>query len=202
MIPVISWIILHGRCRTCKNKISWLYPFIEMLTAIIMTLLIIQIPLHFVPAYFILFSALIVTIRTDIETMLISRFTSLFLVPVGTLFSVLKLLPLSPFNSILGAMIGYLIPYIFSKIFKYFTGKEGIGAGDFELLACIGAFTGILGCWLSLVIGSLLGSLFGLTQLISGKASRSTKIPFGPFLAVGCIIFVLLQNIMLKFFLF
>jgi len=99
-------------------------------------------------------------------------------------------------------MIGYLIPYIFSKIFKYFTGKEGIGAGDFELLACIGAFTGILGCWLSLVIGSLLGSLFGLTQLISGKASRSTKIPFGPFLAVGCIIFVLLQNIMLKFFLF
>ncbi len=163
-----------------------------------MTALIIYTPLRFAPAYFIFFSALIITVRTDFETMLISRFTSLFLIPLGILFSLFKLIPITPLNSIIGTVIGYLAPFLFSKIFQLITGKEGIGNGDFELLAFIGSFTGLIGCWISLVLGSVLGSLFGLIQLLSGKAGRFTKIPFGPFLAIAAIIFGLFQEIILK----
>jgi len=194
MIPVLSWIILHGRCRQCKQPISWLYPFIEILTTVVMTALFIKPPIHFIPAYFIFFSALIITIRSDIETMLISRFVSLFLIPLGFLFAAFSLVPISPLNSALGTVIGYFVPYLFSKLFQRLTQREGIGSGDYELLAFIGSFTGIAGSWISLVVGSILGSLFGLLQLLSGKADRFTKIPFGPFLATGAIIFVLLQN--------
>jgi prepilin signal peptidase PulO-like enzyme (type II secretory pathway) len=72
LIPVLSWVYLKGRCRYCGQPISTLYPFIEILTTLVMTLLVIMAPTRYVPAYFILFSALIVTIRSDIETMLIS----------------------------------------------------------------------------------------------------------------------------------
>jgi len=166
-----------------------------------MTALIIYTPLRFVPAYFIFFSALIITIRTDTETMLISRFTTLFLIPLGIVFSLFELIPITPLNSLIGTAVGYLAPFLFSKIFQLLTGKEGIGSGDFELLAFIGSFTGLIGCWMSLVVGSILGSLFGLIQLLSGKAGRFTKIPFGPFLAIAAIIFVLFQEMILKLFL-
>jgi len=152
------------------------------------------IPACYIPAYFILFSALIVTIRTDIETLLISRIVTLFLVPIGVLFSFLKLIPITPLNSISGTLFGYFFLYSFSKIFQKITHREGIGSGDFDLLAFIGSFTGITGCWISLMIGSLLGSLFGLNQIIRGKAHRTTKIPFGPFLAIGALIFALFQD--------
>ena len=198
MIPVISWIILHGRCRYCKQKISWLYPFIELLTTIVMFALFILTPTRYIPAYFIFFSALIITIRTDIETLLISRFVSLFLIPLGIALSFFQLLPISVFQSTAGTFIGYFFLYLFSKLFQWFTEKEGMGSGDFELLAFIGSFTGITGCWVSLVVGSILGSLFGLLQLFLGKVNRTTKIPFGPFLAISAIIFVLFQKTILK----
>lgn len=194
MIPVISWIILCGRCRYCKQTISWLYPCIELFTAIVMVALLNFIPTRYIPAYIIFFSALIITIRTDIETLLISRIVTLFLVPIGVLFSFLKLIPITPLNSISGTLFGYFFLYSFSKIFQKITHREGIGSGDFDLLAFIGSFTGITGCWISLMIGSLLGSLFGLSQIIRGKANRTTKIPFGPFLAIGALIFVLFQD--------
>ncbi len=198
MIPVISWIILHGRCRYCKRQISWLYPFIELFTTIVMLALFTLVPTQYIPAYFIFFSALIITIRTDIETLLISRFVSLFLIPLGIAFSFFQLLPISVLQSIASTFIGYFFLYLFSKLFQWFTEKEGMGSGDFELLAFIGSFTGITGCWISLVVGSILGSLFGLLQLLLGKVNRTTKIPFGPFLAISAIIFVLFQKTILK----
>ncbi len=198
MIPVVSWVLLNRRCRYCKAIISWLYPFIELLTAISMSLLITHISPHFIPGYFFFFSALIVTIRTDIETMLISRFVSLFLVPFGILFSLLNLISLSPQNSILGAFIGYFIPWLLAYIFLLLTGKQGMGVGDFELLAFIGSFLGVCGCWMSLVLGSILGSLYALIQVIAGRAGRDTKVPFGPFLAFGALLFVLFKQTLLK----
>jgi len=165
-----------------------------------MVTLFLLMPVSYIPAYFIFFSALIVTIRTDIETLLISRIVTLFLVPAGILFSFLKLLPITPLNSISGALLGYFFLYFFSKLFQKITQREGIGSGDFDLLAFIGSFTGITGCWMSLLIGSVLGSLFGIIQIILGKASRTTKIPFGPFLAIGALIFVLLQGSIIRLF--
>lgn len=193
LIPLFSWIILKGRCRSCSQPISWLYPFIEFTTTLVLSLLVVRIPHDYLLAYFIFFSALIITIRTDLETMLISRFVSLFLVPLGFLFSTLHILPISLTESMLGAGFGYGILYVIAYFFYTFTGKEGMGQGDLDLLAFIGAFTGPYGAWISLLIGSTLGSLIGALYTAIVKPPKGTRIPFGPFLALGAICFVLFQ---------
>jgi leader peptidase (prepilin peptidase) / N-methyltransferase len=200
-IPVISWLLLGGRCRTCTQPISLLYPCIELLTTIILSLLYLYIPLHYFFAYFVFFSALIVTIRSDIETMLISRFATLFLVPFGLIFSANGLLPLSLPASIAGSFFGYFFLFIINKTFKYLRNHDGIGEGDFDLLLFIGSFTGIIGCWISITIGSVLGSLYGLSSIIYSRHHHennnflhSSKIPFGPFLALGALLFVFFQR--------
>lgn len=200
-IPVLSWLILGGKCRHCRSKISLLYPCIELLTALVLSLLYILIPHHYFFAYFIFFSTLIVTIRSDIETMLISDFATTYLAPIGCAMSMYHLLPLSLPASIAGALCGYSFLYIINKIFKYIRHVDGIGQGDFNLLLCIGAFTGIVGCWMSITIGSMLGSLYGLFLLMLSQHNKNltdyfqnTKIPFGAFLAFGAILFTLMQK--------
>lgn len=158
-----------------------------------MLLLWIVIPHHYFLAYFIFFSALIVTIRSDIETMLISRFVTVFLIPLGLIFAATGLLPINIVSSMLGAMLGYGFLYGIERLSRAVTGKEGIGQGDLELLAFIGAFIGPLGCWISLLFGSLLGSFIGIAYLGSSM-KRDSKIPFGPFLAWGAIVYVFFQN--------
>lgn len=107
LIPVISWMLLRGRCRICKVPILVLYPFIEVLTAGVLALLFVRVPAYYLPTYFIFFSALIVTIRSDLETMLISRFVTMFLVPIGVFASFIGLLPISLIESVLGFFLGY-----------------------------------------------------------------------------------------------
>lgn len=193
LIPLFSWIVLRGHCRYCHKSISWLYPFIELVTVLFLSLLIFCVPSNYLFAYFIFFSALIVTIRSDLETMLISRFVSLFLVPLGFLFSAINLLPITLFESIWGAVFGFCLLYSIGKIFYLFTKKEGLGQGDVDLLSFIGSFLGFYGCWFSLLLGSILGSIIGLVHILYTRSNTSHKIPFGPFLAIGAILFVLLK---------
>ena len=201
-IPIISWIILKAKCRNCKTKISALYPFIEIFTAITMTALYLIVPTKYFFAYFIFFSALIVTIRTDIEFMLISRLTTIFLIPLAFIFSYFQLLPISVTKSLLGIILGYGFLFIISQLFYLLRKKKGMGEGDLELLALIGAFLGPAGCWISLFLGSILGSVYGLIYMIKTK-NRSAIIPFGHFLAFGAISYVLfgqyLQKLILGF---
>jgi leader peptidase (prepilin peptidase)/N-methyltransferase len=194
LVPLASYLILRGHCRYCNARISPLYPFIELLTIIIMSLLYTTVPLCYFPAYFIFFSALIVTIRSDLETMLISRFVTLFLIPIGIGAAILGYLPITPIDSILGTFVSAGFLYVVSWLFLKLTGKQGIGQGDVELLAFIGSFTGIVGSWLALCIGSVLGSLIGISYIVLTRAKKDTKIPFGPFLALGAIIYVLAQE--------
>lgn len=192
IVPLISYLLLKGICRTCHQPISLLYPAIETLTAISMMLLYYMNDFDYFFAYFLFFSALIVTIRTDLETMLISRYVTLFLIPVGIFFSSTDYIPIIPLDSIMGAAIGYIILWLISAIFQACTGKQGIGEGDFELLAFIGSFTGIFGIWASLMIGSILGSIIGILYLhTTGKLQRHAQLPFGPFLALGALLYVL-----------
>jgi leader peptidase (prepilin peptidase)/N-methyltransferase len=196
-IPVISWLLLGGKCRNCRQPISLFYPCIEIFTAITLSLLYITIPAHYFFAYFIFFSALIVTIRSDLETMLISRFVTIFLVPLGCLFSACDLLPLSLRESIYGALFGYLFLFSINYVFKYLRNQDGIGEGDFDLMLFIGSFTGMLGCWMSITLGSMIGSLYGISTILLSHNKTSfhnTKIPFGPFLALGALLFVLAQK--------
>ncbi len=198
-IPLFSWLMLRAQCRHCKKSISWLYPFIEILTALSFFLLFEQISPLYLPAYFLFFSALIITIRTDLETMLISRFVSLWLIPFGLFYSYLNLLPLTLNESLIGSISGYLVLYCVAQAYYFLTKKVGMGQGDIELLAFIGSFTGFLGWWLALLIGSCLGTLAGFIIVAVKKTSLATiKIPFGPFLAFGAILYVLFEPYLVK----
>ena len=190
LIPLISFFLLKGKCRYCHKKITWLYPFIEIATALIFTLMIIFIEPSYWLGYGIFFSALIVNIRTDLQKMVIPRITSLYLAPIGCICAFLKLLPISFYQSLMGSIFGYFTLFIIAKTFYYTTKKQGLGEGDFDLLALIGAFTGIQGAWMSLFIGSVAGSIIGIFLILVEKYSRNTKIPFGPFLAFGALFYL------------
>lgn len=206
-IPLISWLALRGKCRTCAQPISFLYPFIELLTGLSAVALCEgwkfevgpEITNYF-PAYFIFFSALIVTIRTDLEFMLISRYMTLFLIPAGIALSAFGFLPISPLESILCALGGYLLFYAIAQAFYWFTGREGMGQGDLDLIAFIGAFTGLMGVWMTILIGSILGSVSSAIYLLASGQERSTHIPFGPFLAFGAICYVLFAEQLMRLF--
>jgi len=198
-IPLFSYVVLRGRCRSCSKPISWLYPAIELFTTVMMTLLYLRMENTYFLGYFVLFSALIVTIRSDLETMLISRWVTIALVPVGIVMSFTDTIPIAPLNSMMGAASGYLSLWFVGTLFYLVTRKEGLGQGDLDLLACIGAFTGIVGVWMTVLLGSLFGSIIGTAVLIyKGKFQRYMKLPFGPFLALGAITYVLFQGPLLR----
>lgn len=142
------------------------------------------------PAYFIFISALWITVHTDLEYMLISRLVSLYLVPVGILASALHLLPITPTESILASFFAGSFLMITNKIFKLLKGHDGLGQGDIELLAFIGAWIGLLGTWCTIVIGSITGTIVGLAYLV-GSRRQIRILPFGPFLALGALLFLM-----------
>ena len=126
--------------------------------------------------------------------MLVSRFVTIFLIPVPFILIWFNLLPITFFESLLGITIGYGFLFITSKVFYLLTGKIGIGQGDLDLLAFIGAFLGLTGCWISLLLGSIFGSIIGLIYIKVTKSDKSMKLPFGQFLAIGAMIFVLFSS--------
>lgn len=126
--------------------------------------------------------------------MLISRVVTLGLIPVALLLSRFELLPITATESFFGALLGYLILYLIAKLFYALRAQEGIGDGDFDLLAFIGAFLGPYGCWVTLFIGSIVGSIVGGIYVVVMKKEKIIKIPFGPFLAAGAIAYVFLQG--------
>lgn len=190
LIPIISWITLRGKCRSCKSQISYLYPLIESLTAILFVLLFIKVPARFWIGYGTFLSALIITTRTDIETMLIPRLATLYIIPFAFSFSILGFTPINLYQSVLGSIFGYFILWFINKIFYALKKQQGIGEGDFDLMAMIGSFTGIAGVWISLLLASILASIVGLTLISMKKISKDSRIPFGPFIALGAIIYI------------
>ena len=192
LIPLISYFNLKGFCRTCKKPISWLYPGIELLTIISLTFLYLSVPYIYFFTYFLFFSALIITIRTDLESMLISRWVTLIAIPLGVFFSYIHAIPINTIQSIIGIMVGYGILWVIKSLFFLITKKHGMGEGDLDLLAFIGSFTGPIGVWSSLLIGSVIGTGISLGYMFFlKKFDREMQIPFGPFLALGAILYVL-----------
>lgn len=184
--------MLNAQCRTCTITISWLYPFIELLTAVIFTVGMFRIEPRFWLGFGLLASALIITIRTDLEYLLISRYTTTLLIPVAYLLSFFNLLPITLLDSIAGSIVGYgllwTIAYIFYKVRK----RQGVGEGDFDLLATIGAFTGVTGVWVALLVGSVAGSLYSIYLVLRYKVPiQTTRIAFGPWLCAGALAYLM-----------
>ncbi len=205
LLPIISWIMLKRRCRHCQQPISLLYPLIELLTAISLFGMTHYIIPTYWPIYFIFISALIITIRTDLETMQISRLVTLCLIPLPiiaslTFYSSYPLIPLRLSSVLLGASFGYFVLWLINKLFFWYAKQDGMGQGDLDLLATIGAFTGLTGAWFSLVIGSISGATAGLILIGLRRSPTNHLLPFGPFLALGALIFIFFQDKLLNLF--
>ncbi|MCL5436776.1 MAG: prepilin peptidase, partial [Candidatus Dependentiae bacterium] len=130
LLPVLSWLLLRARCRRCHTPISWLYPFIELLTAGALLGIVLFAPMHYWPWLFIYVSALIVTIRTDISDLTIMRHTTIGLLPLALLGAHTGFLPLSLSESCLGMLVGGGFMALVSTIFWLLTRKIGLGQGE------------------------------------------------------------------------
>ncbi|MEX0939812.1 MAG: prepilin peptidase [Candidatus Babeliales bacterium] len=191
-IPIISWLLLKGHCRSCKKPISWLYPFTEIITALSALLVIHIIEPQYWAVYFFFFSALIISIRTDLEHLLLSRYVTLGLIPISLGLSYFQFLPISIEQSLIGSISAYTFLFTISYSYYLITKRVGLGQGDIELLAGIGSFLGFFGWWFTLLLASLLGSFTGFfIILFYNRSLTKVKIPFGPFLALGAMTFVL-----------
>jgi leader peptidase (prepilin peptidase)/N-methyltransferase len=195
-IPVFSYLLLAGKCGNCQSPISKRYPLIEAVTAMLAAIIVWQ--LNTIPEIMaaLFFSwALICLTMIDIDHKLLPDQITLPLLWLGLIVNSFEMFV--PFmDAFWGAVAGYLILWSVYWIFKLITGKEGMGFGDFKLLAALGAWLGWQALPLILIFSSLVGVIIGITILTISKQGRETTLPFGPYLAIaGWITFLWGQQI-------
>jgi leader peptidase (prepilin peptidase)/N-methyltransferase len=184
-IPVLSWLALRGRCRYCKTPISLQYPLVELLTAMASAVVVWQFGFDWQAlAALLLTWTLIALAGIDLRTTLLPDQLTLPLLWLGLLASTVSLF-VDPVSALLGAAAGYLSLWSVFWLFKLATGKEGMGRGDFKLLAALGAWCGINGVFPIVLVSALFGAVIGSVWIILRGRDRATPIPFGPFLAVA-----------------
>ena len=185
-IPVISWLFLKGRCSECGSKISIRYPIIELTTALLSVLVADTYGVQwFTLAALFLTWALIALTMIDFDTQLLPDNITLPFLWLGILLSLLHISPISLETSVIGAMAGYLSLWSVYQIFKLVTGKEGMGFGDFKLLAVLGAWLGWQSLPLILLLSALVGAIIGISLILFLGRDKNIPIPFGPYLAAA-----------------
>lgn len=184
-IPLLSYLLLRGRCRSCQARIALRYPAVEALTGIMGMLLVCRFPPSPLLAVYALFvAALIVISFIDLAHQIIPDVISLPGIVVGLLLSALGYGP-SLVDSAIGILLGGGLLYAVAAGYHALTGREGMGGGDIKLLAMIGAFLGWRAVLVTLVLGSFTGAVVGITAILARRADARLPIPFGPFLALG-----------------
>jgi len=187
-IPLLSYLWLGGRCRACRAPISIRYPLVEAGNALgYLTILWSFGPGWTAAFYALLFSALLVATGTDLTHKMIPNAITLPGIVVG-LLGALTVLPVGVINSVLGLVVGGGILWLLAWLSPYLFGKEGMGGGDIKLLAMIGAFLGWKPALLTIMIGSLSGSVIGISLISLRIIKRDDYIPFGPFLVLGALL--------------
>jgi len=184
-IPVISYLFLKGKCAKCKTHISLRYPLIESFTGIISAV----VAWHFGYSVEMLFAllltwSLIALSFIDIDHQLLPDSINFPLLWFGLFLSLFSIYT-DPSSSIIGALAGYLSLWTVYQGFKIVTGKEGMGYGDFKLLAVFGAWLGWQYLPLIILLSSLVGAIIGISMVIFVKKDKNIPIPFGPYLAVA-----------------
>lgn len=184
-IPLLSWLWLRGRCRNCRAPISARYPLVELLTA----LLSVAVAATLIPGWgtlaaLVLTWVLVALTFIDLDKMLLPDQLTLPLLWGGLLFNLLGgFVPLA--DAVIGAMAGYLVLWALYWAFKLLTGKEGMGYGDFKLLAALGAWLGWQALPIVLLLSSLVGAAIGIGLILLRNHHQGKPIPFGPYLAIA-----------------
>ena len=199
-IPIISYLLLQGKCRFCKQKISPKYIIVEIITGI------------FAAAVFLKYGYTLYSIIsfTFIALLLVASFIDMKhkIIPdsisLGGIFFFIILSffvkELNILTSLIGAVTGIFLLYSIAFAYKFFTKIDGMGGGDIKLLGMIGAFLGAKGVLITLLVGSLTGTILGFVVIIIQRKNLKYAMPFGPFLSVGAIIYLFYGEQILKFY--
>lgn len=200
-IPLMSYLLLRGKCRGCGAHISFQYPLVELLNGVLTLLLFLRFgPTLVFAALFIFCSALVVITFIDIEHQIIPDEISLSGIVVGFILSFF-LEGHSWLNSLLGILLGggslLLVAYLYQRL----TGKDGMGGGDIKLLAMMGAFLGWKAVPFIIFASSLVGSLIGVSIMLLQKKDSKLAIPFGPYLAFGAVLYIFYGKPLIRWYL-
>ena len=198
-IPLLSYLVLRGRCRHCTYPISPRYPLVELLTGALSLLMIHHFDLSLTGVAALIFMYLLIALAfIDAATQLLPDELTFCLLWGGLLINVQALfVPLT--EAVAGAAIAYLALWSVYWLFKLITGKEGIGYGDFKLFAAIGAWLGYSRLPLILFLASFTGAVIGIITMTVKKQARGTPLPFGPYLALAAMIILLWGNTITSF---
>jgi len=184
-IPLFGFMFLKGKCSGCQVKISHRYWIVELLTAILSTIVVYHFGWSLTSLSGLVLTWLLLSIALiDFDTMVIPDQFSLSLMWIG-LFISLWVVFIEPSSAIKGALFGYLLLWTVFHIFKLVTGKDGMGYGDFKLLAAGGAWFGVQSVLVIIIMSAFSGAVIGSLYIFLSKNSKNKQIPFGPYLAAG-----------------
>lgn len=201
-VPVISYLLLRGRCRKCGASYSIRYPIVELLTGLVALALWVRFGLEPRTAiYFVFIASLLVITFIDIDHRIIPDVISLPGIPLG--FALSFLIPQFGWtDSLIGILAGggalYLVIYVYYMI----TGVVGMGLGDVKLLAMIGAFIGWQGVLFTIMASSLIGTVVGVAEMVRTRQGLKLAIPFGPFLAMGAVLYIFFGPQLIEWYFF
>ena len=208
-IPVLSWLILGGKCRHCKTRISAMYPAVELLTGLLFLACYFAFGLTLDTLKWAVFSALLVDLTiTDLRERILPDAVNFFGLAVGLLFSPFSKqldgtalwlanrwfdfpppqMALSFVDALLGAVAGSGLLWLVAEGYFRLRGREGMGLGDVKMMAAVGAFLGLKRTLMTILAGSLLGSVIGVCLIALTKKGRDYELPFGTFLGAGALL--------------
>lgn len=189
-IPVLSYLILTGKCRRCGEPISFRYPVVEFLTGLMSLAAFVKFgPTLPYLIYFAFIASLIVITFIDLDHQIIPDVISLPGIPIGFIASFF-LPDITYKESLIGILAGGGILYIVAAGYELLAKKEGMGGGDVKLLAMIGAFLGWKGVLFTIFSGSLIGTIIGVALMVAQGKDSKYAIPFGPFLSMGALLYL------------
>lgn len=187
-IPVISWLLLKGKCAQCAAPISIRYPLIELATALLSAVVAWRFGCTAQMGAALLMTWVLVALcMIDVDHQLLPDDMTLPLMWLGLFLSLFhgQILPITPTDAIVGALAGYLSLWLVFHAFKALTGKEGMGYGDFKLLAALGAWLGWQQLPLIILLSACVGAVVGISLIVIRGRDRNLPIPFGPYLAAA-----------------
>jgi leader peptidase (prepilin peptidase)/N-methyltransferase len=190
-IPILSYIFLKGRCKSCESSISIRYPVVELATCVLSIMIAVQFGVTFQTGVALIFTWLLICLTLiDFDTQLLPDSITLPLLWFALFISLFNIF-VDPTTAIIGALAGYLSLWSVFWLFKLATGKEGMGYGDFKLLAAIGALLGWQMLPLVVMLSAFVGAVIGLTMMVCKGLDKNSPIPYGPYLSVAAFIALL-----------
>ncbi len=189
-IPMISFLLLGGKCRDCGAKISWRYPLVELITALLSLALFLKFGLSLNFFIFFIFTAVLIVIAfIDLDHQIIPDVLTLPGIPLFFLAAVF-LVKVPWHEALIGLLIGGGVLMTIAVVYEFITKREGMGGGDIKLLAMIGGFLGWQSLIFVLLFSSFTGAIFGIIAMIIKKQDTKYAVPFGPFLSAAAVAYI------------